>query len=37
MEDWREIKDSDGSIKYYFNTKTGITTNDRPKELGGKL
>jgi hypothetical protein len=35
MEDWREIKDPDGSIKF-FNKRTGITTYERPFELGGK-
>jgi hypothetical protein len=37
MEDWKEFKDSDGSVKYFFNIKTGITTTERPPELGGKL
>ena len=36
MEDWKEFKDSDGSVKYFFNIKTGITTTERPPELGGK-
>ena len=35
MEDWREIKDADGSVRYYFNTQTGVTSQERPKELGG--
>jgi len=35
MSDWKEIKYPDGSTKCFFNLKTGITTNERPFELGG--
>jgi hypothetical protein len=35
MNDWKEIKNPDGSIKCFFNIKTGITTQERPFELGG--
>jgi hypothetical protein len=36
MSDWKEIKESDGSTKCFFNIKTGITTTERPFELGGQ-
>ena len=36
MEDWKELKDSAGNVQYFFNRKTGITTTERPPELGGK-
>ena len=35
MSDWKEIKEADGSTKCFFNMKTGITTTERPFELGG--
>jgi hypothetical protein len=35
MSDWKEIKEPDGSTKCFFNLKTGITTTERPFELGG--
>jgi len=35
MSDWKEIKKPDGSVDYFFNIKTGITTTERPFELGG--
>jgi len=36
MEDWKEVKDADGSTQYFFNIKTGETTRDKPVVLGGK-
>jgi len=35
MSDWKEIKKPDGTVDYFFNIKTGITTSERPFELGG--
>lgn len=38
MEDnseWKVIKNGD-EIAYFFNTRTGVTTTERPPELGGK-
>lgn len=32
MEDWREIKGPDGKVQYYFNLKTGTTSNEKPLE-----
>ncbi len=36
MEDWKEVKDVDGSTQYFFNIRTGETTRDKPMVLGGK-
>jgi hypothetical protein len=35
MEDWRVINSNNGEVAFFFNTKTGVTTTERPPELGG--